>query len=224
MYRNTKLKNTGKIVSRLFTDHPDWNATQIYNSYVEDVGKDNAVTLNAVQKHVEELRRKHKEQKLRDPDFDKPCNLGFLIKKYGDKLDAESILQVALVIKTFVDHKTLKYMTLSNRKALWIAKLHRLVTYVYDPTWEYGIMLYFVAEKYAWLELYCEITGETFSTTALDIALLSKRGIASFSEEWEKINDKAVDGYYQILKENHAVFDEEDEEKKEDGGTQRKAQ
>jgi len=57
MKNNKRQKDTRSLVKDIFIAHPEWNARQIYDRYLILIGDTNkAVTLNAVQKHVEVLR------------------------------------------------------------------------------------------------------------------------------------------------------------------------
>ena len=54
MNNRQRLKGTGVLISEIFSAHPEWNATKVYQRYLILIGDTTkAVTLNAVQKHLE---------------------------------------------------------------------------------------------------------------------------------------------------------------------------
>lgn len=65
MNQHKRLKGTKALVKDIFIEHPDWNAKQIYDRYlilIADPQK--AVTLNAVQKHIEEFKTTYYSEKF----------------------------------------------------------------------------------------------------------------------------------------------------------------
>jgi len=65
MNNGKRFKDTKTLVREIFEAHPEWNARQIYDRYLILIGDPakKAVTLNAIQKHVEDLKVKYKSIK-----------------------------------------------------------------------------------------------------------------------------------------------------------------
>lgn len=78
MYRNKRMRGTKEIVTDIFSEHPEWNARQVYDRYLLLVDSKKAVTLNAVQKQLERI--KPTASALLKEGLKQPWHMGTLIK------------------------------------------------------------------------------------------------------------------------------------------------
>ena len=167
MDNHKRLKDTGTLVRDIFVAHPDWNARQIYDRYLVLVGDPkNAVTLNAVQKHVQEFKKRY--QKIKDDGLDLPWSLN----KTPD-LPAEAIAAIFKVKnempKWFVlppsmsepnpEHYVIyegnkltaipRYLTVSE--ALWVARLYAVKSLRKSSVLMIAVVVYSLLERLSWL-------------------------------------------------------------------------
>lgn len=116
MTKQKRLKGTREFVRDIFLSHPDWNARQIYDRYLILIGDTSmAVTLNAVQKHVEILRGPIKQ--LGDTGLDSPWSIGSC-EKHDIPTD---------IISTLIEYEQAGQPKFTNRQAKWFAKLKPVV-------------------------------------------------------------------------------------------------
>jgi hypothetical protein len=182
MNNNKRLKDTGTLVREIFIERPDWNARQIYDRYLILIGDTNkAVTLNAVQKQVQRLRKRYQE--MQDTGLDKLWNLGIMSKEdYPDypELTAEAI-EAIIDVQKWAEKVNIEriYETerygITIRQALWIARLYRAVKKHIGRSVE---QLWRVAWTYSAYEILCSLSGTDFDTWEFDRAL--RAGDAEF--------------------------------------------
>ena len=114
--KQKRLKGTREFVRDILLSHPDWNARQIHDRYLILIGDTNmAVTLNAVQKHVEILRGPIKQ--LGATGLDSPWSIGSC-EKHNIPAD---------IISSLIEYEQVGGPKLTNRQAKWFAKLKPLV-------------------------------------------------------------------------------------------------
>jgi len=114
--KQKRLKGTREFVRDIFLGHPDWNARQIYDRYLMLIGDTSmAVTLNAVQKHVETLRGPIKQ--LGATGLDSPWSIGSC-EKYNIPAD---------IISTLIEYEQVGQPKFTIRQAKWFAKLKPVV-------------------------------------------------------------------------------------------------
>lgn len=117
MNLNKRTKGTGEIVRDIFIHHPDWNARQIYDRYLILIGDVNkAVTLNSIQKHVQEL--KEINNSLEVQNLEAPWHTGTLVKY---PLSAEALPHI---FKVQAHHQLGK---ITIRQARWVAHLYPMI-------------------------------------------------------------------------------------------------
>ncbi|MFC1847668.1 hypothetical protein ACFLW5_02515 [Chloroflexota bacterium] len=129
MNNHKRLKDTRTLVAEIFFTHPDWNARQIYDRYLLLVDPKNAVTLNAIQKHVEKL--KYKWNEIQKIGIDTPWSLGktldlpaeavdaiFRVQKWAEK---DHIEQVYKDTRQGIANR----FGVTIRQAFWIARLYK---------------------------------------------------------------------------------------------------
>jgi hypothetical protein len=152
MYTNKRLKDTKSIVRDIFMEHQDWNARQIYDRYLALIGDTNkAVTLNAIQKHIEEL--KEILQKEIDMGSEEVWHLGI-----SEGISAEAISRI-IRIKKLKPDKVLKV-----RQVRWINKLHATIPKDDKDLYDASVI-------YAMSELACKMSKTTFDSSEYDLAL-----------------------------------------------------
>lgn len=144
MNQHKRLKGTKALVKDIFIEHPDWNAKQIYDRYlilIADPQK--AVTLNAVQKHVEEFKTTYYSEKFQA--LQKEWHLGTLLDHPIAPEDVAKIIKYKLRMRR----------SLTIREALWMARLSGLPLSV---DW-----LAFFGRRYARNEELYYLIGEEFA-------------------------------------------------------------
>lgn len=161
MNNHKRPNNTGTLVQEIFAAHPDWNAKRIYDRYVSMLGDANmAVTLNAVQKHVEGFKRLY-EEKQRKVDI--PWHLGTL-KDYPLQVDA---IPYIFAVQDYVERKG--FLPISIRVARWISHISVLFKM---PLNDEVTTIYQISSYYAEHETISALSGkEVFDTSELDTAL-----------------------------------------------------
>jgi hypothetical protein len=128
-----KVKGTRELVEDIFKEHPDWNATQVYDRYKLSLSDPKTARgLSVVQKHLEKLRPRYEALKAEDMDI--PWTMAN-IKDKG--IPAEAIPYITKVqawakiqnehIKTgdwFAQMR--EYLPITLRQAIWISRLYTL--------------------------------------------------------------------------------------------------
>ncbi len=149
MYNNKRQKDTQIIVTEIFIEHPDWNAKQVYDRYCFLIGDINkAVTLNAVQKHVQKLKDKNKE--ITKFGLDNSWHMG-LLDQYHFSPEA-----IRKIFELMIDGRDI-----TIRRAVWISRFCTLSVSL--------DLLFFMAYRYAAGEYLSQLSGEpTFDTTTID--------------------------------------------------------
>lgn len=164
-------KNTKEIVRKIFSDHPNWNAREIYDQYVIEVGgSQKAVTLNAVQKQIEKIKPHYEEMQKRG--LDKPWSIG-VCEKHQISCNMAPILIREQLLRV---NTNLGPGHLTIREAKWLTTLYpvmmpvvqRLFSRDENPDILHAIVS-LATRQYAFRELSSEIAGEEYpNTTDLD--------------------------------------------------------
>jgi len=183
MYRNKRVKDTKTIVKDIFIEHREWNAAQIYERYKAIVNPENWVSLNAIQKHVEELRRAVLSIKEEDPFLDAPFDLGTFIIKYGQGIESEAISCILVVLRQV---ETIPQIMFSNRQARWMAKLfHPINTFIMKEGLDftlYPVILALISSLYTRLEYDSKISNIPLNTQLVDRVFYSEKPLETFIE------------------------------------------
>ena len=117
MNQNKRAKDTGSLVRDIFIEHPDWNARQIYDRYLILIGDANmAVTLNAVQKHVEKAKAIYNSPEVQG--LEALWHIGSLVE-YPLPSDA---IPYAFAVKYWAEKR--KYLPVTIGQAIWISRLY----------------------------------------------------------------------------------------------------
>lgn len=198
MNSNKRLKDTKTIVREIFEAHSDWNAKQIYDRYLILIGDTNkAVTLNAVQKHVEEFKDIANRPEYQD--LERLWQLGTIVDypQYHIPPEAiEFILSVQWLIRTHKDPilKGFTYEPLTIREALWVSRLFSFISEkeMNDKKRRISVLdwLYNWAKTYATQERLCKLAHIPTDTTDLDIALSQGLITRSNGSQWFTANYK----------------------------------
>lgn len=170
MNQNKRPKDTKTLVRDIFAEHPDWNARQIYDRYLILIGDPNkAVTLNAIQKHVEDLKEIAHTKEFQD--LESPWHIG-LMEQY--KIPPDAIPNI-LIVQNYLD-KHPEY-ALTVRQVIWISRLSSLASlaggYARKDTFKMADKLWRWARTYAEYEIIWQLSGKTLpaDTTELDRSL-----------------------------------------------------
>ena len=217
--KQKRLKGTREFVRDIFLRHPDWNARQIYDRYLILIGDTSmAVTLNAVQKHVEILRDPIKQ--LGATGLDSPWSIGSC-EKHNIPAD---------IISSLIEYEQVGGPKLTNRQAKWFAKLKPVVFEMSAAKrpledWSFNSafataaslkesrlgLLGIIAYQYAEREQIAELEGEKHQDTSdLDYGIFTKGEIYGMSmseiesrtrEEFERLGGMtaSVDGWVHVL-------------------------
>ena len=210
MTKQKRLKGTREFVRDIFLSHPDWNARQIHDRYLILIGDTSmAVTLNAVQKHVEILRGPIKQ--LGATGLDSPWSIG----------SCENHNIPADIISTLIEYEQVGQPKLTNRQAKWFAKLKPLVfemsaakrpledwlsglTHTAAPHKDSRLdLLAIIAYQYAAHEQIAELEGDKHQDTSdLDFEIFTKGELHGLSvseldslssEEFERLGGMHVE-------------------------------
>ena len=178
MNNRQRLKGTGVLISEIFSAHPEWNATKVYQRYLILIGDTTkAVTLNAVQKHLEKLRITNKN--IDDKGLDVQWHIN---DPNNDWMDAQSIKQILRILRWKAQRGPDEFNPeLTRRQAKWISRIYCIELLKSDAEiWRTSIVC-------AILERYSELTRISCST---DIESLF---MALDSKEYEERIGKLVD-------------------------------
>ncbi|MBI4303501.1 MAG: hypothetical protein HY665_04090 [Chloroflexi bacterium] len=138
-----RQKDTRTLVKEIFQAHPDWNARQVYDRYLLVIGDPKkAVTLNAVQKHVEVIRAI-----IQDESFQKLDRLWHS----GLMDEHHEVIPQAIPYILGVQRHVGKRITV--RQAIWIARL------CFVKGLETPAMLWKVVRDYALYEIDWALSG-----------------------------------------------------------------
>ncbi|HEX76205.1 MAG TPA: hypothetical protein G4O12_06440 [Dehalococcoidia bacterium] len=122
MITNKRRKDTRTLIKEIFIEHPDWNARQIYDRYLILIGDaNNAVTLNAVQKHIEYLKDINKQ--WQEKGLDNLWHLG-LMEKYP-AIIPEAVLHI-LAVQAWA--KRTQHEAVTVGQAIWISRLYTCIS------------------------------------------------------------------------------------------------
>lgn len=182
MNQDKRVKGTRELVTDIFSEHPDWNASQIYTRYKILVGDTKKiVTLNSIQKYLEHL--KPKLQEIKDSGLENPWQLGILVDHPEYHFDAEAIGAIYAVQLWARDGRPdpsdpfkepVKPLTI--RQALWIARLYALwpleKRIKSKEIMSHAPILYSYAKMYSQYEVTSFLRGIPLDTLVLDNALL----------------------------------------------------
>ncbi len=198
-----RLKGTATLVREIFSEHPDWNARQIYDRYLILIGDtNNAVTLNAVQKQVQVLKKRN--QTRRDTGIDLPWSLDktpdfpaeaiaaiFKVQSWLERAKDNPLVDIRGWNESYTDNTLATTVwPLTVEEANWISKLykveHRLTgpELLYRKTHKLPLIvscqlsespydLWQAAKAYTDYHRLCDMAGIDFDTTRLDSALRS---------------------------------------------------
>lgn len=171
MNNHKRSKDTRTIVREIWLEHSEWNAREIYDRYLILIGDPNkAVTLNAVQKHVQFLNVN--ADRISKTGLDDPWHMG-LLEKY--QFPPEAVEKIfALMIEG---------RKITIRRAIWISRFCTLPISL--------DLLFFMAYRYAAGEFMSQLSGgAVFDTTTIDRefidAILSKPEKAKSYVAWHK--------------------------------------
>ncbi len=177
MYNNKRQKDTRTLVREIFIEHPDWNARQIYDRYLVLIGDTNkAVTLNAVQKHVQELKEFSSTDEYKK--LESPWHMGTLD---GCHLPPEAI-PLILLVQNYAElspHPVLKtpppQEPVTIRQARWIARFSYFYRDLKPKDAKKNLAaaqwLYHWSKIYSTQEIICELSGIPLDTSVLDKSL-----------------------------------------------------
>lgn len=161
---NKRLKDTATLIREIFLEHPEWNARQIYDRYLILVGDaNNAVTLNAVQKHVQVLKERY--QKIQDTGLDAPWHLGTMLSSKRH-ISPEAIPYIFKVREWAIKHSEETLVTI--RQAYWIGQFYPVIPDLRKAKDEDIENLWKWSWVYATYEVVCELSNTDFNTTELD--------------------------------------------------------
>jgi hypothetical protein len=197
MSTSKRRKGTGDKVRNLYSQYPDWNAKQIWEAYKKLIpAEEKPVTLNAIQKHLEPLKKIYDSIK----SLDAPWHLGLLQTDQFIPTNLEGstirvlITPEAIKIITEIQKKmeydndnksktfdlTGPFMQptiprLTIRQALWISRLYKLWDQplkAYDDGEEHTLtvlqQIYLWSLAYAEREIICKLNKIPFDTFAYD--------------------------------------------------------
>lgn len=208
MNNSKRQRGTRSLIMDILKDHPDWNAKQIHDRYLIVIGDTRqAVTLNAVQKHLQELRPLL--EKIRESGLDNPWHMGLLtdpkFRAAHPELTAEAlshIFEVQEVLREILRELQRQvgqevatevnpdYVPLPTRQALWVARLYDVVNKHRDESLKHDSTnvdpLFAVSWNYANYEFFCDLAGIACDTSELDVAL--SKGLAYFYKFAMKTN------------------------------------
>jgi hypothetical protein len=177
MNKNKRLKNTGTLVSEIFAAHPEWNASQVYQRYLVLIGDTSqAVTLNAIQKHLEKLRIASKK-------IDKRLDAWWhLDDMKNDWMDAQSVSQIFRVWRWIENDGNAPYTKITNRQAKWISILYDIEYLKTEDELNRASLMC------AMLERYYELTGTPYSSNVE--YLFTAADITEYKQRFNKLLDE----------------------------------
>jgi hypothetical protein len=173
--RGKKLQNTRQLIKNILIAHPSWNATEIYNLYVSQVGDpDKAVRLNAVQKQIQKLKGKLAD--IEHAGLGRPWNFGLLrdpdfISNNPDfHIDSASVSTI-VSLEMLAEQKKWLF---TARQVYWVNLLHQIMPPSKDKVKQLEIV-YGITKLYADFELICLLDGKAFNSIVLDVSLLARQ-------------------------------------------------
>jgi hypothetical protein len=177
-----KVKGTKELVEDIFKEHPEWNATQVYDRYKILLGDatNNARGLSVIQKHLAKLKPRYQE--LREENLDIPYTLSALKKLNVPALAVWYIISVESWAKT--KQKNIKadefphpdYMPITLRQALWIAFFCGLVSPDHKEFKKHKehAWIWLWSKIYSIAEIESKLLGkESFDSSKIDNAMLN---------------------------------------------------
>jgi len=187
MNNHKRQKGTRELVRDIFIAHPEWNARQIYDRYLILLGDaNNAVTLNAVQKHVEEFKRKYRE--IQESGLDNPWHLHQTLD-----MPAEVIAHILEVKKvqpkwwvlppSLSDPNPEHYVIKDNKKltaiprcmtvreARWVSRLYAVKSLKKPEVLVMAVAIYSLLERLA------ELSGLPLDTSEVDEIIASNKNV-----------------------------------------------
>jgi hypothetical protein len=128
-----KVKGTRELVEDIFKEHPDWNASQVWDRYKLSLGNpNNARGLSAIQKHLEKIKPRYIN--LQAEGLDIPWTMANIKDKGVPAEVIPYITNVQAWAKTQIDHikpddcfsLAREYLPITLRQAIWISRLYIL--------------------------------------------------------------------------------------------------
>ncbi len=168
-----RQKGTRELIEDIFEVHPDWNASQIHERYLILLGDANkAVGLNAIQKHLEEIKPRYQE--ILKTGLDEPWHMGVLNNK-DIAIDAEAVPYI-LLLQTWAEKAQDEFVKqpFTIRQAIWLSKLRCVVELSKMKPKELVKIAQFLwhwSKAYAQREIGCHLRGIPFDTVELDKSL-----------------------------------------------------
>lgn len=170
MNSNKRLKDTKNLVMEIHRQNMDWNARQIYERYLILIGDaSKAVTLNAVQKHLEAFKDTERQNQF----LDRYWNLGLLIERpiHPDAIPYIFEIQ-AMLAKELPEVNPEGDIVVFQ--AEWIGRLY--------PVVKEARLLFIVSWVYCQFQAYHILLNRPLNTSSLDKAL--REGNLSFFFEF----------------------------------------
>lgn len=180
---STRRLKTKELVKDIFLKHPDWTAGRIRHELLDsvppaDTGK--VPKLNAIQKHVEDLKRIHNSQ----AELYHPWNLGELT---GYELNPAV---VPILLREQIERQKENHHPLTVWEALWASRLYStLADLLKDKPEALHESVIYWAGEYTLKEKYDRYSGsEKIDTSEFDIELFNNPDVSRAT--WLNVHSK----------------------------------
>lgn len=205
-----RLKDTKTLVREIFSEHQDWNAKKIYDRYLILIGDTNkAVTLNAVQKHVEDLKEivKRPDYQEKEKQWHLHATLDMSAEAIGHVFEVQRYMPQNIILPpsmseanpehyVIVDGKKLTAIPriFTVRDARWIERLYAVKSLKKPELLAKAVVVYSLIERMA------DLSETSLDTTLLDEIISSNEHVSDRLERYFQFQALKQDKWIEIVK------------------------